>query len=298
MKEIFTGIKRTPYQSLAAFLVLFFSMFLIGVLSIAVFFFHALLSYIETRPQVTVYFHTATKEEDIFKIREELINSGKTTAVKYVSQKDALKIYQQMNKDNPLLLEMVTADVLPPSLEIYAKKPEYLPQIAEFLKKQPATDEVQFQKDIVDRLLTLTSFLRKTSVIVFVYLFLMTVVVLITVFHFKISQKRDEIELLSLLGATKSYILKPFVKEGVFLGFFSSLSSFLLIFFIFLYFQPFLSNYLRGLNQLTFYFASFSLTVWPPSALFVALVFLITVFIGVSVSFVSVYLAGGRYLND
>jgi cell division transport system permease protein len=298
MKEVFTGIKRTPYQSLAAFLVLFFSMFLIGVLSIAVFFFHALLSYIETRPQVTAYFQTATKEEDIFKIREELINSGKTTAVKYVSQKDALKIYQQMNKDNPLLLEMVTADVLPPSLEIYAKKPEYLPQIAEFLKKQPATDEVQFQEDIVDRLLTLTSFLRKTSVIVFVYLFLMTIVVLITVFHFKISQKRDEIELLNLLGATKSYILKPFVKEGIFLGFFSSLSSFLLILLIFLYFQPFLSNYLRGLNQLTFYFGSFSLTVWPPGTLFVALVFLITVFIGVSISFVSVYLAGGRYLND
>jgi cell division transport system permease protein len=297
MREVFTGIKRTPYQSLAAFLVHFFSMFLIGVLSIAVFFFHALLSYIETRPQVTAYFQTATKEEDIFKIREELINSGKTTAVKYVSQKDALKIYQQMNKDNPLLLEMVTADVLPPSLEIYAKKPEYLPQIAEFLKKQPATDEVQFQKDIVDRLLILTSFLRKTSIIVFVYLFLMTIVVLITVFHFKISQKREEIELLSLLGATKRYILKPFVKEGVFLGFFSSLSSFLLILLIFLYFQPFLSNYLRGLNQLTFNFSSFSLTVWPPGTLFVALVFLITVFIGVSISFVSVYLASNRYLN-
>jgi cell division transport system permease protein len=298
MREIFTGIKRAPYQSLAAFLVLFFSMFLIGFLSIAVFFFHALLSYIETRPQVTVYFNAATKEEEILKIREDLINSGKTTAVKYVNQKDALKIYQQMNKDNPLLLEMVSADVLPPSLEIYAKKPEYLPQIAEFLKKQPATDEVQFQKDILDRLLALTSFLRKTSIIVFVYLFLMTVIVLVTVFHFKITQKKEEIELLNLLGATKGYILKPFVREGVFLGFVSSLSSFLLILLIFLYFQPFISNYLRGLNQLTFYYSSFSLAVWPPDPLFVAFVFLITVFIGVSISFVSVYLASNRYLNQ
>jgi len=298
MKEIFISIKRTPYQSLAAFLVLFFSMFLIIALLSTLFFLHGLLSFIETRPQVTVYFHPATKEEDIFRIREELINSGKTTAVKYISQKEALRIYKEMNKDNPLLLEMVTADVLPPSLEIYAKKPEYLPQIAEFLKKQPATDEVQFQKDIVDRLLSLTSFLRKTSIVVFLYLFLMTIIVLITVFHFKISQKKEEIELLRLLGATKNYILKPFIKEGIFLGLTSSLSSFLLILIIFLYFRPFLVNYLRGIDQLTFTFFSFYLTVWPPSILFLLVVFFTASFIGVFISSISVYLASGRYLNQ
>jgi len=297
MKEVFVLIKRTPYQTLAAFLTLFFSMVLVGVLLSVTLFFHALLSYIETRPQVTVYFNTNTKEEEIFRIREELINSGKVSTVKYISQKEALKIYQEMNKDNPLLLEMVTADVLPASLEIYAKRPEYLYQIAEYLKKQPATDEVHFQKDVVNRLLSLTTILRKISFVALAYLFLMTTIVLITVFHFKITSKKEEIEIPQLLGATRRYILRPFLKEGLFLGIVSSTSAFLLIATIFFYFQPFLANYLRGIPSLSFSFLTYSLVVWPPSLLFSLFIFFFTLILSVFITFLSVFFAGSRYIE-
>ena len=69
-----------------------------------------------------------------------------------MSKDEALQIYKDLNKNNPLLLEMVTAEILPASLEVYATKPEYLSEIAEFLKKQQGIDEVVFQKNIVDKL--------------------------------------------------------------------------------------------------------------------------------------------------
>ena len=128
-------------------------------------FLYGLLGYVETKPQVTVYFQTNTHEGEIFKIRDKLMNSGKVMSIKYVSKEDAFKIYKQLNKDNPLLLEMVSADILPPSLEIYAKKPIYLPEIAEYLKKQGDIDEVQYEKDIVDKLLVLTNTIRKIALI-------------------------------------------------------------------------------------------------------------------------------------
>jgi len=199
MKNFFISIKRTPFQSAASFLVLFFSLFLTLFLFITLAFSESLLSYIETRPQITVYFQPKTNENEIFKIRDELNNSGKILSIKYINQKQAFEIYKQMNKDNPLLLEMVSADILPPSLEIYAKKPIFLPQIAEYLKKQASVDEVQFQKDILDRLLTLTSILRKISLTFFIYLFLMTTTVLIAITHFKIALKKDEIDFLILI---------------------------------------------------------------------------------------------------
>jgi len=115
-------------------------------------FFNGILSYVETRPQVTVYFQDKVEESDIFKIRDEVSATGKTTSIKYVSKDEALQIYKDLNKNNPLLLEMVTAEILPASLEVYATKPEYLSQIAEFLKKQNGIDEVVFQKNIVDKL--------------------------------------------------------------------------------------------------------------------------------------------------
>src|SRR3990170_953691 len=123
MNEIFTSIRRTPYQSLAAFLILFFTLFLSTVMFLSLSFLYGLLGYVETKPQVTVYFQTSTHEGEIFKIRDKLMNSGKVMSLKYISKEEAFKIYKQLNKDNPLLLEMVSADILPASLEIYAKKP-------------------------------------------------------------------------------------------------------------------------------------------------------------------------------
>lgn len=297
MREILTSIRRTPYQSLAALLVLFFTLFLSMVLFVSVSFLQGLLKYVETRPQVTAYFQVKTPETEIFRVRDELTDSKKVLSLEYVSQKQAYEIYKSLNKDNPLLLEMVSSDILPPSLEIYALRPEYLPQIAEYLKKQPSVEEVNFQKDIIDRLLTLTSILRKTSVIFFVYLLLMAVVVMTTTTLFKIALKRDEIELQRLLGASTWYIKKPFLLEGMLFGVAGAAVSFGLLLLILLYLEPFLGGYLRGITALSVSLSSVTLTVWPLNPLFLTVTFGMAALFGVVIATVANLLATEKYLK-
>src|SRR3989338_2001577 len=143
------------------------------------------------------------------------MNSNQIQSIKYVSKDEAYKIYKELNKDNPLLLEMVSSDILPASLEIFAKNPTDLPKIATYLKKQPGIDEVNFQKDIVDKLLSLTDVLRKTAIIFFIFLICLSILVLLTTTLFKIALKKDEIELLRLLGASNLYIKIPFLLEAI-----------------------------------------------------------------------------------
>lgn len=297
MREVFSSLRRTPYQTISAFLVLFFTLFLSLILFVSLSFLHGMLGYLETRPQVTAYFQTKTPESDIFKVRDELNQSGKILSIRYISQKEAFNIYKEMNKDNPLLLEMVSADILPPSLEIYAKRPEYLPQIAEFLKKQGGIDEVQFQKDILDRLLTLTSILRKGSLVFFSYLIIMSIIVLTTTTMFKIALKKDEIELLRLIGASNFYIRKPYIVEGVVLGTMASTISFLIMIGVFLYINPFLSSYLRGIPNLTISLLSFDFKVWPLNPIFFASTFLLSLVFGCTIAIVSSLIATQKYLK-
>lgn len=297
MKEIFTSLRRAPYQSLAAFLVLFFTLFLSVILFVSLSFLYGFLGYVETRPQVTVYFQTKTPEKEIFGLRDNLLNSGKVLSIKYVSKTDAFKIYQDINKDNPLLLEMVSADILPASLEIYAKRPEFLPELAAYVKKQMNVDEVNFQKDIVDRLLTLTDILRKVTVSFFIFLILMSILVLTTTTHFKIAMKKDEIELLRLLGASKSYIKKPFLLEGVFLGFSAAGISSLLLSGILFYFNPFLNSYLKGIPSLALPIPYYSLVVWPINLPFLLIMFATSALFGISIAIISTLLATDKYLK-
>jgi cell division transport system permease protein len=206
-----------------------------------------MLSYVETRPQVIAYFDVKTKEADIISLKDQIEKTGKTSSVNYVSQAAALKIYKDLNKDNPLLLEMVSANILPASLEIFATKPVYLSELAEFLRSQPSVDEVNYQKSIVDRLVVLTNILRHISIALLILLLTITVTVLITTTAFKISIKREEIEVLQLIGASKSYIRKPFIVEGMLFGIISGTVAFVLFYAIFFSFQPAISAYLTGL---------------------------------------------------
>lgn len=297
MNEILTSIRRTPYQSLAAFLILFFTLFLSTVMFISLSFLYGLLGYVETRPQVTVYFQTNTTQSEIFKVRDKLTNSDKVESIKYVSKEEAYKIYKQLNKDNPLLLEMVTSDILPASLEIFAKKPSYLPELAEFLKKEAGVDEVNFQKDILDRLLVLTDILRKTTIVFFGFLIFLAILVLTTTTLFKIALKKDEIELLKLLGASNFYIKKPFLLEALLFGSTAATGSFLIILGLLFSFKPFFDSYLKDITQLKLSLYITHLTVWPVNLTFLSLAFLLSLFFGVGIAIFATLLATQKYLK-
>jgi len=297
MKNIIISLRRAPYQSLAAFLVLFFSLLLIGSILLSTNFLSGLLGYVETRPQVTVYFQTKTSASDIARLKDELTKqTDKVSQVKYISKEDAFKTYKELNKDNSMLLEMVSADILPASIEIRVKKPVYLSEIAAFVKKQPGVDEVDFQKDISDKLLKLTTAVRVSALTLFTFLVIMSIVVLTTTIMFKIALKKDEIELLRLIGASKGYIRRPFMGEAVFLGITAALAAFAVILGVIYILKPFLEGYLRGVSLLEVTIFGWLLAVWPINIYIIGFTLIVITLFAVVIAILASYIATRKYL--
>lgn len=298
MREILTSIRRSPYQSLGSFLILFFTLFLALFFFNITSFFHGILDYVESRPQVIIYFDVNAEEADILALKDQIASSEKTSSVSFVSQKEALKIYQDLNKDNPLLLEMVSEQILPASLEVYATQPEFLAEIAKSVEGNPIVDEVNYQEIIVDKLVTLTTILRRISIGLFSFLVLISMIVLLATTAFKIAVKREEIEVLQLIGASKWYIRKPFLLEGMLFGFISGTSAFLIFYGIFMYFQPFIGSYLSGIPRLAFYnLENMNLYVFPPSLEFIFLAYTLVVVFGMAIGYFGNYIATSKYIT-
>lgn len=292
------SFRRTPYQTLAALLVLYFTLFLLGTIFVSMSFLYGLLSYVETRPQVTVYFQNDAAEEDVFAIRDELQKSGKVSSVKYISKEEAYDIYKDLTKDNPLLLEMTSASILPASLEIFATKPEYLPEIAKFLEDKQGVDEVQFQKIIVDRLLALTSAVRNATLALCVFLIVMATVVIVATSSFKIALRKDEIEILQLIGASKFFIVKPFLSEGFWLGVIASFISLGTLLGVMFFVAPSLSGYLTGIQKIHLSINGASLfQVWPFNPIFVGIAFILTTLFGIFIGIFANMMAARKYLS-
>jgi len=296
MKEILTALRRTPYQSLAVFSSLFLSLFLSLLLVFCLNFLYGLLGYVESRPQVTIYFQNETTETSIIGVKNDLEKTGMVESVKYISKNDAFTLYKDANKDNPLLLEMVSPDVLPASLEIFAKKPAYLPQIADRLNRVTGKDEVSFQKNVVDKLLSLTAVIRTLSLGFFVFLMATTSIVLMTITHFKVALKKDEIELLRLMGASAGYVRKPFMQQALFLGFVSATVVYGLFAGVLFLLYPAMQGYLSGITQLLIDLGPYQLAVWPITPLYAGALYMGLTLFGMGIAAFATYFATHKYL--
>ncbi len=263
MSVILNNIRRTPFQSLSVFLIQFFGAFLLLVSISSTGFLMSIFNRVEVQIPIIVYFKPTTAEGDIFRVRENLMKSGKVNTIDYVDKQEAYEFYKSQNKNNPLLLEMTSAENFPPSLYIQAKRPEYLAEIAQYLRNERDMDEIQFEKETVNRLITITKVLRISVTVLASYLAVMTLITLITMVMFKIALRKDEIELHQLLGATAGRISKPFYDEGIFLSFLSSMTAGGVYGGLLLAVNDSFRSYMTGVNTLSIVIDRFTIPVWP-----------------------------------
>ena len=219
----------------------------ITIFSFIVFGSSAVINYFESKPQVTAFFKDEVKQENITQLQQELQKTGQIASTRYVSKKEALQIYKEQNKNDPLLLDLVTEDILPASLEISTYKIEDLEPVSNTLKNSPYVAEVIYQKDIVSTLAAWTNAVRIIGITLIAVLALVSVFIMMTVIGFKVSQKREEIEIMKLLSATNWYIRWPFVLEGIFYGVLGTLVGWIIASGGLLYATPYLESFLKGI---------------------------------------------------
>lgn len=238
-----THIRRTPYQALSAIAVMTLTFFIAAVFALLTLGSNQILHYLETRPQVTAFFEDSVTSEQVDQLTATVENSGLSSSTKYVSKQEALAIYQQQNQDDPLLLEMVTADILPASLEVSALKPEDLPQIADLMNQAPGVEEVVYQKDVAEAVSRWTNAIRLGGGVIIGFLTLTSILIIIIIIGMRIAVRRDEIDILRLLGASPWYIKSPFLMEGALYGFIGAVIAWATSYILLLYSTPFLLDF-------------------------------------------------------
>ena len=288
MKSLGTAwrnIRRSPYQAIAAIFVMTITFLAFSVVGLFVFSSSKIVTYFESKPQVTAFFKDAAKQSDIDALSQSLKSSGVVSSASFVSKQEALKIYREQNKNDPLLIDLVTADILPSSLEISTYKIGDLDLVATTLKKSPIVQEVVFQKDVVSTLTSWTGALKKIGFSIVAILAFATIFIMAIIIGIKIAQKRADIETMRLIGAGSWYIRSPFLAEGIFYGLIGSILGWLISMLLLFLVTPHLESFLRGIPLL------------PISPVFLlellGLELLVAVFLGVFSS----YLAVLRYLK-
>lgn len=116
-------------------------------------------------------------------------------------------------ENNPLESEFI----------ISVKNVEQLEQTAETLKKIEHVTNVQYSKDVIDKMLPVFDVIEKVSLVIIGGLIIVTIFLICNTIRLTIFARRTEIEIMRLVGTSNFVIKLPFVIEGLFLGILGSI---------------------------------------------------------------------------
>lgn len=286
LKTALQHIRRSPYQALAVISVMSLTFFVAALVFLLGLGSSIILKYFESRPQITAFFKDEKTQKEIEELKVKLMATGKVSSIRYVSKEEALEIYKEQNKNDPLLLEMVTADILPSSIEVAAIDAKDLSTLAEILKNESGVEDVGYQKDVVENLISWTSAIKTIGIILFIFLAFVSLLIILTITGIRIALRKEEIEILRLVGASSWYIRSPFLLEGVIYGVLGGAVGWLSTYILLLYSAPFLTSLLSGLP-----------IGLPPPFLFMLLFLSGLLICGGLLGAVGSYLAVRRYLK-
>jgi cell division transport system permease protein len=279
-------IRRSPFQSLVAFITIFTAFFILNSFLLVNRGLSAVLGYFETKPEITIFLKDGLDQATVESVQKQLASYPDIKEIRYISKENALNIYKETNKDNPLLTELVTASVLPASFEVSANNPKVLEVIAQdFSSKNQIVDEIIYQKDVIQSLLNWTLIIRRSGLALIIISSLISFVMIFTLIGMKINNRKEEIKISRLLGASKFYVKRPFILEAVIYGFLGSLTAFLSSFLLMYNFRQMINTFFQPIIFV------------PKLGYYELFLFLAELFAGVVISFLAGWLGARRYIK-
>jgi cell division transport system permease protein len=195
------------------------------------------IAQITDKIDVSVYLKDSTSLSTGRNLASSLKRLPNVKEVTYLSKDEALERYKQQNADNPALLSAInqTDNPLPATIQIKPKNLNDLQNIRDFLGK-PANhklwEDVSYRDDrkaAIDKIAHATNLMRRAGLIAVIVFMVISFLIIFNTIQMAIFNRRDELTIMRLLGASTWYIRGPFVVETIIYGIVSALISIVLI---------------------------------------------------------------------
>jgi cell division transport system permease protein len=183
--------------------------------------------------EVILYLADGLSSQQVGELQQRLAGQPEIGSLKFVSKDQALADFRSQFPSEQRLLQGLGENPLPASFVI-TLTPQYRSSVAvkrwtERLKALPGIAEVQYSRDWIDTLATIVRYIELGAMAVGMILAAASVTIIASTIRLALYARRDEIEILRLVGATGTFIKVPYLLEGAVLGLFGGALSLLVL---------------------------------------------------------------------
>ncbi len=183
---------------------------------------------------MSVYFKEEPERIVLEDIEKELLHFPGVTIKGFISKDDAMESLRRQLGNKAGLLDGLRENPLPASLEIILSRDKggnSLPyQLKTRLEGIDIVDEVQYSQEWIERFQAIMEALKIVGIVVGALLFLAALFIITNTIKLTIYSRKDEIEILKLVGATNRFVKMPFLIEGSIQGFLGGSLALILLF--------------------------------------------------------------------
>lgn len=168
------------------------------------------------------------------------------------------------------VLDVIGQNPLPASIEVRMEDPVNILELAEALRQETdQIEEVLVRADVIERLLNASQLITIGGGLMIALLALVALLVIVNTIRLAVHSRREEIEVMKLLGATDWFVRGPFLIEGAVIGLIGSVVAAFLTLVIYIRVVPVVNSLISFLPVRT------AALFWVNLALFIVLMGLI-----------------------
>jgi cell division transport system permease protein len=224
--------KHSPAVNLLALSTLTAALFLAGLVLLVLTSVQARVDWLRADVPIVVYLEDDLAADELEALRADLESLDGVSRVDYVDKAEALRRYREFVSDAADLVGELESNPLPRSLEVLPGAVDgtvLAEQVTVRLRDNAGVEQVSYDRDWVVELGQLMSVLRWGSLGLSLLVLLAVAFVIAAVLRLAVYARREEIEIMLLVGATPGFIRGPFLVAGLLHGLLASIVAVALV---------------------------------------------------------------------
>lgn len=256
VKEGFRNFIRNGWLSVASITIMVLTLLTMSMFIIINIVLNTGIKTIQDKIDISVYLKDQAKQAQIITLQEDISKIDNVKSIKYISKDEALSRAKEQNKNNQKILESIEEQEVNPfpaslAVKVYdADKLEELTKSLETEEFKPIIERISFQdnKDVIEKLFKATKFTREFGLIATIAFVVTSLVIIFNTIRMAIFTRREEIDIMKLVGATPNFIKSPFLVEGAMYGVISTIISIVTLAAVFYFSAETMVRYFGGVG--------------------------------------------------
>lgn len=295
----FVSFWRNIWLSTAATLVMVITLLILILTALIISVSSYAIKNVQQKVDVSIYFNSTASDSQIQQIESQIEALPQVASVNLISAQQGLDAFKALHANDPVILQSLSelsTNPIPPTLQVKAKQLDQYDSIIQFASQEafqpyilhtPSNSGINYEDNraIIQTMSRILTTLRRTGIVLAIIFAFIAILVIFNTIRLTIYNRREEVEIMRLVGATNWYIRWPFIIESSLYALIAVVITSALLFPTLHYLEPRINSYINTDPSTYFHFVRFWIVLVAE--------LVIALFLGIFSSYISIR----RYLK-